>query len=40
MLDVLIQDTEQYRALQNAVINILKPLNVGEMLTSWKTVSF
>jgi len=30
MLVVLIQDTEQYRAIQNTVINVLIPLNAGE----------
>jgi hypothetical protein len=40
ILVFLIQDTEQWRVLQNAVINILIPLNVGKILTVWKTVSF
>jgi len=40
ILVVLSQNSQQWRALQKAVINILITLNAGEILTSWITVSF
>jgi len=40
MLVVLIQDKEKYRALQNAVINLLMPWMLGKMTTSWKISYF